>query len=90
MEKRVREEGCFEVVKEGAERWCPGAGWNGFAVKEAAEIAKGADADFKVGDEFPIEVEKANEGVEGLAGSRKGPVFDHVELGGGRTIACRA
>eukprot|EP00977_Amphora_coffeiformis_P023870 scaffold14635_cov201-Amphora_coffeaeformis.AAC.3 len=52
-------------------------------------VRGGSDAGFEVGDEAGVEVEEANEGVEGLATGGYGPIADGVLFGGGRAVAIR-
>eukprot|EP00957_Ditylum_brightwellii_P183330 13964904-Ditylum_brightwellii.AAC.1 len=53
----------------------------------ADEGTEGSNAGFEVDNEAGVEVEEADEGMEGLATGGYGPIADGVVLGGGRAVA---
>eukprot|EP00977_Amphora_coffeiformis_P021363 scaffold9242_cov113-Amphora_coffeaeformis.AAC.1 len=86
----LRKEGGFEGVEGLEEVGHPGQKGNWFAMVGADEGAEGSNAGFKVGDEAGVEVEEADEGMEGLATGGYRPIADRVVLGGGRAVTIRA
>eukprot|EP00977_Amphora_coffeiformis_P023857 scaffold14614_cov115-Amphora_coffeaeformis.AAC.1 len=88
-EERIQQEGGFEGVESLQEVGGPGQKGNRFAMIGADEGAEGSDTGFEVGDEAGVEVEEADEGMEGLAAGGYGPVADGVVLGGGRAVTIR-
>eukprot|EP00977_Amphora_coffeiformis_P024068 scaffold15024_cov155-Amphora_coffeaeformis.AAC.2 len=89
-EELIRQEGGFEGVEGLEEVRRPGQKGDGFAMVGADEGTEGSNAGFEVGDEAGVEVEEADEGMEGLATGGYGPIADGVILGGGRTVTIRA
>ena len=77
----------LDFVKEQAQGGSPTFDWDGLAVVQFDELAKGLELNLEPGAAFVVKVAELNEGVQGLAGSRKGPIGDHVKLGLGGTVA---
>eukprot|EP00977_Amphora_coffeiformis_P014203 scaffold3931_cov172-Amphora_coffeaeformis.AAC.4 len=89
-EERIQQEGGLEGVEGLQEVGSPGQKGNGFAMVGVDEGAEGSNAGFEVGDEAGVEVEEANERMEGLAAGRYRPIADGVVLGRGRAVTVRA
>ena len=71
-----RREGTFEVVEDGTERRGPCRRGDGFAMECFDEDSQRSDTKFEVWNEAGVEVEKADERMEGCAVGGKRPIAD--------------